>query len=484
MSRAETFLDALLAPAAGLQRLERHWASRSPLRAHVFFMSLLFGSALAVGYALLPGDSERIAMLERDGKTREARQILEARYTAGDRRQRTIFQLQGLYESGGNLSKTRETLELLAQQRPRDANVQRQLGLFYKQTQDEPSYIRTLLQQIDVRFSETACREVIGLYRRSGAFAEEQAALQKCRTKGYRRPDDMVRLASLLAADGDIKEASVLLRSVDDLRRLKSDRERLQLFELLLEIEQPGEAQRRAARWVKATKDDKFALTLVSALVAAHRHDLAIELVRETSVPGDSVFLAIAEVMLERGQVAAAQLILRGWFDKAVTLEPPVAARFVTAALAAEVPDLALSGAQKIGLARLPVATAAELARGLEAAGRRGDSESLRAILRQQPEAARLDLEPVTPPQSGPVAPPVRVSSLDGWRSGLWKRLREENKLVALPAAGQKSIKSARDLQALKRARKLSNYRKRFEKTKPAQPSPAPFEFFYLKPGG
>ena len=76
----------------------------------------------------------------------------------------------------------------------------------------------------------------------------------------------MVRLASLLAVDGDTKEASLLLRAVDDLRRLKSDRERLQLFELLIENDQPGEAQRRASRWVKTNKDDGFALTLISEL--------------------------------------------------------------------------------------------------------------------------------------------------------------------------------------------------------------------------
>ena len=109
-------------------------AAHSPIRAHVFVMGLLFGTALVVGYALLPGDSERIAMLERDGKTREARQILEAGFGNGDRRQRTLFQLQGLYESAGNLPKTREMLELLAERRPRDTAVQRHRGQFYKQT--------------------------------------------------------------------------------------------------------------------------------------------------------------------------------------------------------------------------------------------------------------------------------------------------------------------------------------------------------------
>ena len=448
-------------------------AAHSPIRAHVFVMGLLFGTALVVGYALLPGDSERIAMLERDGKTREARQILEAGFGNGDRRQRTLFQLQGLYESAGNLPKTREMLELLAERRPRDTAVQRQLGQFYKQTQDEPAYVRSLLQQIELRYAEGACREVIGLLRRQGAFSEEQAALQKCRQKGYRRPDDMVRLASLMAAGGDVKEASLLMRAVDDLRRLKTDRERLQLFALLVENEQPNEAQRRAVRWVKGIKDDNLALTLIHELVVANRHDLAIELARETSVPGDSVFLAIAEVMVERSELTAAQAILRGWLDKAGQFDPGVAARFIAAAVNAGAPELALAGAQRIGLSKLTVETVADLARGLDEAGRRTDADALRASLGEAAQEGAAK-----PAPRGPrVAQGYRLANLDGWRSALWKRLAEENKPVI--TAVVKPAKPAKDLKALRQAKGLTNYRRRF--TPPAPPKPPEtggFNFF------
>jgi thioredoxin-like negative regulator of GroEL len=466
-----------------LDTLQHDLAAASPVRAHVFVMSLLFGMALFVAYILLPGDSERIAMLERDGKTTEARSILEARFVAGDRRQRTLFQLQSLYEQAGELPKARQTLELLAQQRPRDTALQRQLGLFYKQTQDEPAYIRSLLAQIDLRYSESACREVTGLLRRKGAFNEEQAALSKCRQKGYRRPDDMMRLASLLSADGDIKEASVLLRAVDDLRRLKTDRERLQLFQLLIENDQPGEAQRRAVRWVKGNKDDAFALTLISSLVADNRQDLAIELARDTSVPGDSVFLAIGEIMVDRDQTAAAEAILRGWLEKAVLIEPAVAARFITAALGANAPDLALAAAQKIGLSKLSAPSTAELARGLDAAGRRADGDALRATLREQagallPAANEESRQPLRSPKLAG----SKIANLDGWRSGLWKRLRDENKpAIASPLPNKLAVSSKR-LEALKRARKANTYRRLGPgKQKSGQSSP-PFGFFDAKP--
>ena len=475
-------------PIRRIDNLQRGLSAASPMRAHVFVMSLLFGAALFVGYLLLPGDNERIAMLERDGKTSEARLILESEFRNGDRRQRTLFQLQGLYEQAGDLPKARQTLELLARQRPRDGTLQRQLGLFYKQTQDEPDYIGSLQAQIELRYSEVACRELIGLLRRSGAFGEEQAALLKCRQKGYRRPDDMVRLASLLATDGDIKEASLLLRSVDDLRRLKSDRERLQLFHLLIENDQPGEAQRRAARWVKSGKDDAFALTLISSLVSDNRHDLAIELARETSVPGDSVFLSIGEIMVERDQTAAARAILRGWLDKAAAIEPSVATRFITAAIAAGDPDLALVGAQKVGLARMPPESIVELARGLDGAGRRVDADALRATLREQSASSSFAPEDQMPlNRSTRAIQSSKIANLEGWRTALWKRLREENKpIVQSVAAGPANVRAVltgRKLEALKRARKASIYR-RFAtpKHKPVAPPPSPFNFFDVKP--
>jgi len=454
-------------------------AARSPFRAHVFVMGLLFAAAAVVGYVLLPGDAERIAMLERDGKTIEARQILEQKFNAGDRGQRTLFQLESLYEQSGNIPKAGQTLELLAQQRPRDANVQRQLGQFYKLTHAEPAYIRTLWAQIDLRYSEAACRELIGLLRRSGQYADEQSALVKCRQKGYRRPDDMVRLASLLAVDGDIKEASYLLRAVDDLRRLKTDRERLQLFELLIENDQPGEAQRRAARWVKTTKDDGFALTLISELAAANRPDLAIELARETSAPGDSVFLSIGELMADRDQTVAAQSILRGWLDKAPPdMDASVTARFINAAVSAGDPDLALAGAQKAGLARVPIEAAASLVRSFETSNRRADADALRASLRKirGPEAAGAVEAPL--PGRRPVAA-ARPTGLEPWRNALWKRLKEENKVITAIQPGAKPVRSAKDLQALKRARKyrrLPNAKTRQQQ--PQSQPPIPFNYF------
>lgn len=473
-------MSSLAAPAAAPTRPHRggRRLAAPPLRAHGLIMGLLFATGAVVAFWLLPGEGERIAMLERDGKTREARTILEADFAAGDRRQRTLFQLEQLYEQAGDLPLARRMFELLTAERPKDAAIQRQFGIFLRQTEDEQAYIESLKRQVGLRYSEQACRELIGLLRRSGAYEKERRALETCRQKGYRRPDDMVRLASLMAVDGDIKDATVLLRAVDDLRRLKSERERLQLFDLLIENAQPAEAERRGVRWIKTNKDDDLALTLISLLVLAGRHDLAIEFARETSVPGDSVFLSIPEVLVERRELAAADGLLRGWLDKAHMLDEALARRFIQAALAAGDPELALAGAEKAGVTTLGNDAVAELAKALDAAGKGAEADGLRRKTGLDlPAISSLDPRRPLIREAGRILPGYRIASLEQWRADLWKRLGAENKPAAqLAVAAAHSGKSLRGLKALRQAKKFSSYR-RHQATATKKPNGSPFDF-------
>ena len=476
-------MTSTAAPVTALirPRIRRESPRAISMRAHGLIMGLLFCSGLVVAFWLLPGEGERIAMLERDGKTREARAILEADFAAGDRRQRTLFQLEGLYEQAGDLPQARRMFELLTVERPKDAAIQHQYGIFLRQTQDEPAYIESLRRQIALRYSEQACRELIGLLRRSGAYDKERRALETCRQKGYRRPDDMVRLASLMAVDGDIKESTVLLRAVDDLRRLKSERERLQLFDLLIENGQPADAERRGARWIKTNKDDDLALTLISLLVGARRHDLAIELARETSVPGDSIFLSIPEIMIDRRESAAAIGLLRGWLDKAQAMDNTLARRFIQAALSAGDPELALAGAEKAGITTLGKDAVVELASALDAADKMTEANAIRRAIGLDELAQSSGPRQPLARDTGRSLPGYRIASLEQWRSSLWKRLGAENKPVTQPAATVHSGRSLRGLRALRQTKRLSAYRRHLGATTKKQ-NAGPFDFEQLKP--
>jgi hypothetical protein len=402
------------------------------ISAHMSVMLILFFGALGIGYALLPGRAERIAMLERDGQTIPAMAILEKSFQQGDRSVPTLYQLQGFYETYGQLDKSKEILALLAERAPRDLSVQRRLAAFYKQTQNEDAYVRTLQLQIETKYDEKACRELIGIYRRVGQYTDEQAALQLCRNKGYRKPEDIVRLAALLASDGDMAQSSVLLRSVDDLRRLKNERERLQLFDALIATDQPREALRRAARWLRGQRDSSFALTLIEILSIDKRHDLAIELAKEISSPGDSISLAIAELMLGRGQGVAAKSYLRGWIEKVRFDSPEMVTRFIVAALDAEDPENALAGARKVGLTALRQTDLVALAEALAVVGKQADFDAVKAAIQPDVLAGNPLLGAAVAMQKGgkeatqQLLARVQVDELDEWRLSLWARLMDK----------------------------------------------------------
>ena len=358
------------------EALARHMAP-----AHTLVLALLFAGALAVGWAVLPGEDERIEALERDGQTSRALSLLEARFARGDRHQRTLASLRRFYEYYGDSDKSRKMLELLAEQRPRDLFLQRQLAQFYRQTEDEPSQIRALRSQLAIRYSEPVCQRLIGLLRRTSDFSGEQAALIDCRNNGYRRPEELERLAFLYAADGNLAETGQILRAVDDRRWLRGSRERLMLFDALLADKLPTDALRRGIRWYRGQPDEDFALEMIAKLVAAERNDLALQMARDVGMPGDAVTLAAGEILVDQVQFQAARAFLTGWLAQARRMSAETATRFVIAAIDAEDPALALKAADQFGLSRFRSADLVLLAEALMAAGQTAGFDKVRPLI-------------------------------------------------------------------------------------------------------
>lgn len=390
MNRLVTWAQSTrrLARATG-DRLDRMWRwsmlSRPLLpqlqRPHLVVAPILFAGAVGVAASVLPGETERIAAFERDGQTRRALEMLEARYQRGDRSSTTLFDLHRLHDYYGDTEKARTTLEQLAAARPRDAVIQRQLALLYKSIQDEPAYVQALRRQIELRYSEPACRELIGIHRRASAYDAEQAMIKQCRALGYRRPDDLIRLAFLEAADGNMPEAAQTLTAVDDRQWLRSPRDRQMLFAALVETQRPDEAKRRGVRWMRGRLDEDLANDLIYKLVEAERPELAIEMASAVSRAGDGVSLTVAEIMLGRGQTSAARTYLRGWLQQSQALDVELVTRFVTAAMDVEDAALALQGAEKFGLTAMDQAVLGSLAETLIASARGTEFDIVRRYL-------------------------------------------------------------------------------------------------------
>ena len=401
-------------------------------------MVVVFACSIAAGWAMLPGENERVAMLERDGHSREALTILEQQVAGGDRRYRTLHQILALYESEGNIAKARTILETMSIERPRDPALKRRLAQFYRNNQNDAGYIKALQDLIDIRYSESACRELIARLRFIGESAAEQTALQNCRVKGYRRADDLSRLAELVAADGDIAQATSLLKSIDDLKRLKDLRQRFQLLSLLSEQDQPRDAERRALRWIRSAHDDATAVSIIDHLARTKYPETAYEVAKDTGVPGDGISLTIAERLIEKTQSGAALLYLRGWIERAKTVDAETAIRFVDAALGVGDPQLAVKGARQFGYVLLPHLTLVKLATSLEQSGAQVEANEVRtsitagaplAVEHVAPQTADSAAQSIDGPENtgnttdatpSHIRSVVLVDPLDGWRRGLF----------------------------------------------------------------
>lgn len=413
-------------------------------------MTLVFAVALAAGWTMLPGEEERIAMLERDGHSRHALDILEASYASGDRSYRTLHHMLTLYEEQGEAVKAREVLEAMVAARPRDAALRSRLATFYRGIGDSEARLNALKAQIELRYGEAVCRDYISLLRLEGQTSEEFSAIQLCRQKGYRRADDLARLAGLAAVKGDSEQGASLLRSIDDVRRLRDPEERYQLVALLLEQGQPKEAARRVIRWIKASKDQVLAVGLIDQLARSKFPDSAIEVAKEAGESGDGISLTVGERLIEQSQPQVARLYLRGWLDNAQFENPDIVVRFIDAAVEIRDPALALAGARKFGLEKIPLAAARTLAAALGSAGARKDQEQVEAVIAkadagaaaqgapaagvkaQSEQSAGAASGPIGAVESAAALPSQSKDTLDTWRHSLWAKLSDDARRRAI----------------------------------------------------
>lgn len=423
--------------AGGLRRLTGSRTFQSVcdvlrFRPHSLVMAVIFAGALVVGVSILPGENERIAALERDGQMRRALDLLEARFARGDRDQRTLFQLQRFYEYYGESDRSRQVLELLAAQRPRDPSILRQLSQLYRSIQDEDGYKAALRRQLDLRYSEPVCKELIGLLRRESDWSGEQALIKECRDNGYRRPDDLVRLAFLEASDGRMAEAARVLSAVDDRRWLREAPERQLLFTALIENKQAPEAARRGTRWMKGLRDPDMTIDLVYKLVEADRNDLAIQMARDVGQPGDAVSLTVGEIMIDQQQQQAARAFLKGWLDQNRGMDLELATRFIAAAVDSDDVGLAMDGARRFGIGRLEQQQLGVLGLILASGARWVDFDSVRpslqaaTIAQDTMLAAAVELRQGRAELARGYLSRVRASSLDERRYGWFSRLTDQ----------------------------------------------------------
>jgi hypothetical protein len=332
------------------------------------FLALITLGASSAAYSLLPGDHERMAMLERDGRHEDAMAELGRQYDAGRRDSRTVLALYNLKVRFGEIGGAQRVIEEYARDRPRD--VQAQLGLvrFYQTTQQESLYVAALRSLNDKTRSREIQDELVGYYRASGRYREEEELLEKLSRANRASPAELERLGLLAAARGDLQRASRALRRADGRLGASSRATRVALFQVLVDLKEHEDAHRRAIDWLRTWSDTSLVTDLMERLATAGRVDLALDLGTRFGGPGTEATLVSAELLAEQARFVEVQALLRTYAANRLPESRETAARYV--ALAVEASDMALAvvAARHIGLRKLPGDVVADLIDGLQEA--------------------------------------------------------------------------------------------------------------------
>ena len=133
------------------------------LARYVFLAVIALGS-LAAAANLAPGNLERLAMLERDGRNEQAMIELQSLFDAGERHPQVLLRLYNLKTRFGLVDDARVVLEEYAKQRPNDIEAQTGLVRFYQINQIETPYVTTLRALVERTRSRELLNELLGFF--------------------------------------------------------------------------------------------------------------------------------------------------------------------------------------------------------------------------------------------------------------------------------------------------------------------------------
>lgn len=234
-------------------------------------LSLLIAFAAAVGLSaaviLLPGDLERIAMLERDGETEAAAALANRLYEAGDRRSPLLARVFELNHAIGKPRRADEALRLYLAGTPNHRRTLVKAVEFFELEQDLAGTFTVLANLVRVAPASATVDKLARLYRLHGHFEDEERLLLAHRP--LLGAELTARLGALLAQSGRKTEALRVLRAADDAFPEDHELFATLLFDLLIRERAVDEAARRAVRWLTRDPNGQRRVPMVVALVEA-----------------------------------------------------------------------------------------------------------------------------------------------------------------------------------------------------------------------
>ncbi len=206
----------------------------------------ILGLAVGAGLSalvLMPGELERVTMLERDGEIEAAARLANALYDRGDRRNALLGRVFELNHAVGNAARADRALREYLAGSPTSARTLRKAAEFFELEQDIDGAIAAWNQLLKLVPTEAVVDKLARLYRLHGRFDDERQLLIAHR--GRLDGELLTRLGGLLGQKGEVLEAIAALRLADDTQPQQFELYGGLLFDLLMRAGAAGEAARR-----------------------------------------------------------------------------------------------------------------------------------------------------------------------------------------------------------------------------------------------
>jgi tetratricopeptide (TPR) repeat protein len=234
-------------------------------RRHYVAFALLVGLGFAASLLLITRRPEQALISYRDKNFDEALRRYEARLETGDLSPAVVMPLSQLYLQFGNVDAAVALMERYVREHPDDVTARTELGRYYQFAQRGPEYLAELEALSRLSPSEQTLRTIAEMYSFQSQFDEQIATLQRIVDLYPGSPQDLIDMATLMAARGRLMDAAAALRRLHEAHPDAATPETMQfLLSTLLDSGQPDAAVDEGRRWLQEHRDPVAAARLAS----------------------------------------------------------------------------------------------------------------------------------------------------------------------------------------------------------------------------
>ena len=238
------------------------------LRHYVIFAGLLLAGLS--GSLLLVAREPELALIDlRDKEYDRALQRYEQRIAAGDFSVSVVIPLCQLYLQFGKTGTAVTVMERFVRDNPSNLDALRQLARYYQMSQRTEEYVRALerLVTLEPDPSEATLRELSDIYNFKGDLPRQILTLQNLTRLYPSEPHDLIDLANLQAAHGQLADAAVTLEKFEAAQPDSTPLDTVHfLLSVLLDSGQSEEADRQARAWLVRHPDPDTAAGFASLM--------------------------------------------------------------------------------------------------------------------------------------------------------------------------------------------------------------------------